>query len=622
MGIKMISKPIQSAKRKNLVRNCIAKTVSAFNGSIKYRLLLFFILFALIPLTILGAVSYSASKTTIDSKVRDYSERLIKQTAENIDFRFSRYQDTMIQIITNPEIIAILKNIDDPRSNPKGLESLPLTTKLAYYIATSPEFKSVSFISRNHYIRGIWWTRGVDSRSPLYRDTMDGGNKFQWFPTHVANFADSAGSGDENVFTLTKQVFNLVDGDSLGVVAFIDIREEILSDICRQSVNGLPIQCFVIDQNGMIVAHPDNRFLFKNSSRLFGGKGLRRLLKTTDGVISFSGRYQNQKAIINAITLESTNWRVVNIIDNSYFYKESNRVIRAIWVMAVLCILVAILAAFLLTQRITTPLQKMLTVMDQVVAGNLSARIAENSAGEDVKDEFTILRDNFNFMIAKTEELVQKVYTEQNGKRVAEIKALQMQINPHFLYNTLDTIKWTALFQKANNAAEMANLLSRLLHISLGKGEETVSVADEIEHVRCYLGIQKFRFNFNIEVRYDIAKETLALKTPKLILQPIVENAILHGLADKPEGGMIMITAASMEGKLRFEVIDNGCGIERDVIENFNESQRKTGEIMSGIGLANIDERIRLICGPEYGLRIFSVHGQETKVEIWLPIFE
>jgi two-component system sensor histidine kinase YesM len=591
-------------------------------GSIKYRLLFFLILFALVPLTILGAVSYSISKRTIDNKVRDYSERLIIQTAENVDFRLSAYKDTMIQIITNPEIIRILKEINTTAPVEQNRqESITLTTKLAYYIATSPEFKSVSFISKKHYIKGIfWWNDTGDVKSRFYRTTMRGENNFGWFPTRAGHFADSVDNHTENVFSLTKQIFDINDGSSLGTVAVLDIREEILAEICNKSSTGLPIQSFIIDENGMIIAYPQEKLLFKNIKNILEPKTLFNAKAFQRKQTSFWSRYMGKRVLVNTVKLETNNWRVINIIDRSYLYRESNGVIKAILVIGFLCVFFAVLAAYFIARGITRPLQQIVSAMKQVVAGNLSVRIKKESFSTNPTNEFNILQNTFDFMVSKIEELIDEVYEEQNSKRIAEIKALEMQFNPHFLYNTLDTIKWAALIQKANNAAEMANLLSRLLHISLGKGEETITVLEEIEHVQCYLGIQKLRFNFNIEINIIIAEDTKTLKTPKLILQPIVENAILHGLADKSEGATLTIRTALVDGKLKFEVEDNGLGFDPQELNAIKESKRKSGEIFSGIGISNVNERIQLICGPQYGIKISSQPQIGTKVEIWIPI--
>ena len=196
-----------------------------------------------------------------------------------------------------------------------------------------------------------------------------------------------------------------------------------------------------------------------------------------------------------------------------------------------------------------------------------------------------------------------------------------MQINPHFLYNTLDAIKWVAILQKANNAAEMITYLVRLLRISLNKGREYVSIREEIEHVKCYVEIQKFRYNDKFDIEVEIDESLMQYRIPKLILQPIIENSIFHGFKQMRQGGKINIKGWSQEKDILFSIIDNGCGVEVNSVDRLLDSNLQTnkGERLSGIGLNNVNERIKLIYGEKYGLKIENVDTGGTKVDVLLP---
>ncbi len=584
----------------------INNTLFAARISIKYRLMFLLIVFSLTTIGVLGISSYSVSKKAIDNRVLEYSRQLIKQTGENIDLKLSVYQDFMMTVLSNPDILKKLKEVDKIETNQQFVDDLSLTTKLAYFLSVSQEFKTISFISKKHYIKGIsrWDDKSMDNVSVFYTRTINAGNHFSWFPTRICYFYESARSGKENVFSLTKQVVDINDGSSMDMVAVIDIREGVLSDICSKNSSGnMSIESFIVDDGGMILSHPDKSYLFKNIGMYLDERDVGEILRPDKQDESIETVYNNRGVLINYHKLKSNNWKIINIINKDSLYKESNQAIKIIMLIALLSIFLSIITAYFITQTISNPLSVMARTMRQVVAGDLSVRIKETENKRSY-DEITILQESFNYMISKIEDLINKVYEEQNNKRVAEIKALEAQINPHFLYNTLDTIKWTALIQKANNAAEMASMLSRLLHISLGSGRETILVQEEIEHVQCYIGIQKFRFNFNFEVKYNIDEKTKRLRTPKLILQPIVENAILHGLAEVYEGGIITINCFIVEGMLKFEIIDNGCGFDMSEADVLKESKHKSAERFSGIGIANVDERIKLICGQQFGIEI------------------
>ncbi|MUG45429.1 sensor histidine kinase [Paenibacillus woosongensis] len=587
--------------------------------SIKYKWILLLMAMTLIPLFILGLVSYSISKDAIDKKVAESSKQLIRQTGENIDIRFSGYKDMLMQVITNTEVMSLLDKLQ--QRDESIVEHLTLTTKLAYFTAVSPEFKSISFITDAQYIKGIFrWEDLEAHQAEFYERTMAERNAYVWFPTRLGQYSDTADNHEELVFSLAKQVFNIHDGRQMGMVVVLDIREEMLSDILSKNTDSeLSTESFVIDQNGIILSHADKSMLMTPMDLYFQndtGAAIK------DGVKegSFVARYKGKEVMVNYQQLKSNDWKVVHIIERSSLYKDSNQVIKVIAMIMILCVLFSIIMAYAMASSVSKPLKAMVKAMKQVHLGNLATRIHIN---EGRSDEIGSLQYHFNDMVGRIEELVEAVYVEQNNKRIAEVKALEAQINPHFLYNTLDAIKWTALFQKANNTAEMARLLSRLLHISIGKGSDTVLVQEELEHVECYMGIQNLRTTTPIEVNYEIEDEVKLYRTPKVILQPIVENAVLHGFADQPQGAVITIRCRQEGKHLLFEIIDNGLGFEDEVhFGGLAPDDLPKGAFFLGVGLANVAERIKLICGDEYGLAINSKPGKGTVVVITLPILE
>lgn len=569
----------------------------------------------------MGFISFSISKSAINKKVTEYSEQLLKQTADNIDTRLGIYKDMMMQVVNNNDIVSMLRTLDSTPGAQYDLDSLTLTTKLSTIIAINQDFQSISFISPKHYIKGIyrWSDRSNEKVSPFLQ-TLEDGSHFRWFPTRQGTYVDSLNTQNVNVFSLAKQIYKTSDDSPIGIVAVLDIREDVLKELgAKTTKSNMDISSFVIDGSGRIISYPDSRFLGRSVTQVLGENGYTQIVRSPLEESGFPLKNDGQRLIVNYKKLHTNDWIVVNVISESSLYKDSNRLLQIILILASICILFSILTAMFLANSISKPILNMIRVMRLVMSGDLSVRFKAKPR----HDEFDILGENFNYMVTRIDELLTTVYEEQNQKRVAELKALQAQINPHFLYNTLDIIKWTALLQKANHAAEMVSLLSRLLRISLGKGEETVTVEEEIEHVQCYLGIQKFRFNFNIETFIHLDEDVRSLRTPKLILQPIVENAILHAFTDRESGGEIHISCTRRpDGGIRFEVADNGRGMEPADVKGSGTNQGLSGDKTSGIGLANVDERIKLICGKPYGIDIQSEPGSGTRIGIRLPVME
>ncbi|SEC75498.1 sensor histidine kinase [Paenibacillus sp. GP183] len=595
--------------------------MNRWTSSIRYKWMLLLFLFSLTPLLAMGFISFSISKSTINNKVTEYSVQLLKQTADNIDTRLGIYKDMMMQVVNNNEIVSMLRTLDRTDAAQYELDSLSLTTKLSTIIAINQDFQSISFLSQKHYIKGIYrWSDRSNGKVSPFLLTLEDGSNYRWFPTRLGTYVDSLNSQNVLVFSLAKQIYKASDDSPVGIVAVLDVREDVLKEIgTKTTKSNLEIQSFVIDGSGQIISYPDNNLLGKSVKQVLGESGYTQIFRSPSKEFGFPLEHDGHRLIVNYKKLYTNDWIVVNVISESALYKDSNRLLQIIMIIALICIVFSILTAMLLSNSISMPILKMIRLMRQVMSGDLSVRFKAKRR----HDEFDILGENFNYMVARIDELLKTVYEEQNHKRVAELKALQAQINPHFLYNTLDIIKWTALLQKANNAAEMVSLLSRLLRISLGKGEETVTVEEEMEHVQCYLGIQKFRFNFNIETFVHLDEDVRMLRTPKLILQPIVENAILHAFTGRESGGEIHISCTlHPEGGIKFEVADNGRGMEPTVAQHLKEHQEQSGEKMGGIGLANVDERIKLICGKPYGIDIQSEIGIGTRIGIRLPIMK
>jgi two-component system sensor histidine kinase YesM len=273
--------------------------------------------------------------------------------------------------------------------------------------------------------------------------------------------------------------------------------------------------------------------------------------------------------------------------------------------------------AFFFTRSILQPIGRLRKLMKRAEAGDLSVYFASSNM-----DEIGQLGRGFNNMIIEIRKLIDLVYEEQKSKREAELRILQAQIKPHFLYNTLDTIQWMAQERKADDIVVMIMALTNLFRIGLNRGKESISVSEEIEHIQSYLFIQKARYesklNYEINVEPTVKQEIVI----KLTLQPLVENAIYHGIKARRGEGYIKIDVRKMDEKLCLSVTDNGAGIPQDQLSKLQAvlaGELVDGEL-PGFGLFNVHERIRLVYGEMYGIRLYSTMGVGTKVEVWYPL--
>ena len=274
---------------------------------------------------------------------------------------------------------------------------------------------------------------------------------------------------------------------------------------------------------------------------------------------------------------------------------------------------------FLMILYITYPLKKLLNKIRKTKIGDYRIGSKEPEQLDDVSD----IVNSFDYMFKRVEDLVNIVIEEQKYENDLKYEALRAQINPHFLFNTLNTIKWSALMSGSENVSKMISSLGKLLEVSINKGEDEISLREELELIESYVYIQNIRFNDIFKLVFDVDEELKEAKVLKLILQPIVENSIIHGLKTKMSSGEITISAAVKESKLYITVKDNGVGISRDKVDRILNSDYENREHKyTSIGLINIHERLKIKYGNEYGLEIASEEGSGTMVSVLLPILK
>lgn len=308
-------------------------------------------------------------------------------------------------------------------------------------------------------------------------------------------------------------------------------------------------------------------------------------------------------------------WSLGIMMSESAMYKDTNRLIELIAVFGIVLLLISIFISTIFASSITKPLKKLQRLMKEVEGGNLDINYKSTSA-----DEIAQLGKSFNQMVLKLKALLNKVYYEQRAKRKAELAALQSQIKPHFLYNTLDTIQWKAIEHDAYDVSDMIMALSNLFRLSLNDGKEIIKLRDEIGHIKSYLFIQEVRYQDKLNYSIDYDEKILDCKVLKLIIQPIVENAIYHGIKSRRKEGQIDIKINSKGEDIIILVEDNGIGIRKEELKDLNLALKK-GKISrgQGYGMFNVNERIQLEFGKMYGVSIDSIYNVGTKVTITIP---
>lgn len=306
-----------------------------------------------------------------------------------------------------------------------------------------------------------------------------------------------------------------------------------------------------------------------------------------------------------------TGWRTYSVVPLDEIYPQLSDLSGTITATVTGALLIALIYVMIFSHMITEPIRQLVKAMKQVENENFEIEI-ENER----KDEVGQLIDAFNFMVQKIRQLIFEVYQRKLAQKNTEIKALQAQINPHFLYNTLDSINWMLIEKEEYEISDIVISLGDILRYSIGGKAQVVELRDELKYAKSYLCIQKNRMEERLEYEMDIAEDTLQYMVPKLILQPIIENAVLHGIETKIDGGKIYISSQKEGDYLFLSVYDNGVGMNEDTLQKLKRQIFEKERISDNVGMPNIQRRLELHYGHESTMEIESIQNYGTKVTL------
>ena len=399
---------------------------------------------------------------------------------------------------------------------------------------------------------------------------------------------------------------DLETGDGKKHAVVLDVRFSQIANYVDEVGIGKHGYCFIMDKKGNIVYHPQQQLIYS------GLKSEQTDILTKAG----DGTLVKKNVIYSIRSLDNCDWRIVGVsyIDELVTVKVRGAM-QILLVMIAFVLVTVFLSSFLLTHMISHPIQSLVKAMKDFEAD------AEEFSYQPVhgSKEMIALSDSFGHMVGRIQDLMEKVRREEITLRKTELKALQAQINPHFLYNTLDAIGWMCEEERSQDAVEMVNALARLFRISISKGHELIPIGKEVEHARSYLMIQNFRYKNQFTYSFDIEEECLPYLCNKITLQPIIENAIYHGINRMVDEGEIRIRIYGEGDDIVFSVSDNGVGMSKEQCGSILKSE--PGD-QTGIGIKNVNDRIKIYFGEEYGITIESEPDEGTCVSIRMPKVE
>ena len=428
--------------------------------------------------------------------------------------------------------------------------------------------------------------------------------------TFISSFKDVFGVGKKQyVFSASRRILNS-DGNEVGTL-LINIDEVYLSDIYQSALNGTNV-IYIIDSNGNIISHTNkdmrgmNFINVENFKKLYGENDF-RLTKKSVGEYLISNYHDTQ-----------TGWTIIEEMPSSFVLSDVYRAYIIISIIIGICFLISLVISYLVAGKVSKPLLDLCDSLNQVKEGNFD--VVSKVTGY---DEINLLKSSFNGMAQEIKKLLEDIKNKEAYKRRIENDLLRAQINPHFLYNTLFSIKCLAETRRPEEVSEMISALIDFLKMTLRKDADLICLSEEFIITEKYLVLQQMRYGDKLSFEFEPDEKTTQCMVPALILQPIVENAIFHGIEAKNEMGIIVISSEIQNESLIISISDDGAGMNEDTLERVIDTcTNKEYTRNESIGIANVSGRIKVDFGNEYGLHIESEAGIGTTVTIELPIID
>ncbi len=572
------------------------------------RIYTLFTIVIFLTIFIMQIVSFRFTISTIKSSTLNNNRALLKQLVTQID-----------KYIIDMKHIALMVNSDMDVQNylitNDPLLAKKIQERFVSYLDVRDDISSIFLFSNNgRVITGKPgfklnpWTNYREKE--WYKKTVAAKGRTVVSSSYVQNLIKGRYSW---VVSLSREIQSIETNKKIGII-LVDLKFNKIKDLCKSLVIGEKGYNFIIDNKGNYVYHPTQQLVY-SGIRSEPIKPILALLKESPRTF-----YQDREKYYMIDTSDQTGWHIVSVSYVSDIAARWNYVQIIYSLLGFFLFFASGLATNAISESITRPLRQLQETMRSVDTGEFkkAGNIGET---EEIKE----LAREYDTMVTRIEELMAANIREQEQKRKSDLKALQAQINPHFLYNTLDSIIWMAEMGENSEVVKMTSALSKLFRISISKGKELISIKDELSHVESYLVIQKMRYRDKFNYSFDIDQSILNLHTLKIILQPIVENSIYHGTKEIEHTVHIAIEGKRIRESVIFTITDNGRGIEPEELKllNSNETPEEIQKLKHhGVGVKNVNERIKLYFGPEYGVTFESKVGEGTRVTIKIPAIQ
>ncbi|MDB5052226.1 MAG: Histidine kinase [Bacilli bacterium] len=586
----------------------------SINKSLKYKLIMYFMLLSAIPIIITVVIVYKMTSLTFEKRVIQSSTDMIMGKIGYFDSYIREINNILSEETYSADTLNYLRLLNSNDSTLKDNSEIldRLAAQLDYIISFKSNLvNSIMILPADHnkypISRGkynyITAFNGDYRDSPVYKRTITIKGLEVW------DFSFNVNSKDYFA-TASSVLINQSENQVLGI-AIIFLNVDQIKNIFDNANSSNGELYVVMDQKNQIIYNSDKSKIGK----LYSDTALlSKIGNLSSG--SFKADLNGVRNVVTVYTSENSGWKIINAVPYKYIVKDVNQIAKITLWVASLCLLVVFLTAMKIYFSLYNPIKKLSISMNKLGKTNLNIQVVTKRT-----DEIGLLTNRFNYMTDRITMLINDVEKEQIQKKENEIKALQSQITPHFIYNTLNAVKTTVLLGRNENANEMIIDLISLLKAAARNTSNFIALNEELNYVKSYISIMQYRYDKHFIVSYNVDYNLLDAKVLKFILQPVIENCIIHAFEKLDSNNQIVLRVKGNRDYMEIEIQDNGVGMSSEQIEEYmDNNQQNSDNKFSQIGLRNIDERIKLNCGEQFGITLLNNLDEGTIVRIKLPV--
>jgi two-component system, sensor histidine kinase YesM len=619
------------------IKNIIQHYSSWKRYSIKAKLLSIFIIISIIPMVSSQIFLYKLSQHYLEKKITSLTDRNLFYIKTNIETDMNYYKDILYRMAADNDCLDLEKMFNDGDEFEKVASINKIREVFGSYSYSRSQIRAITFVGvdgRNVYYdkrniginNRVWDMYSEDAKAEIYTEVLNS-NTPVILPTTANSYIDGK---SEYMFHMGLKVRDIRSKEEMGII-IMSFDEQVLSDICNLEMDKedfpkdrINMCSVIVDSDGRIISFEDKKYIGtyvkEYSAREISNKGnAENLSQLIYSIPSFS----NKNISVSSISIDSAGWKVINIVDKDNLFSEVNLLRNLTFAFLAAIVVIVMIIIIIFSNKFYESVKIIVNGMKEAKKGNFNTKIELNT-----EDELAFIGDEFNEMLSTINILVKDIKDQNhyiielsNKRREAEIKAIVAQINPHFLYNTLDCINWMAIKNENYEVSDTIGNFAKILRYSIGDINKEVAIYDEVEWLKKYVYLQQLRFNNSFMLELKVNESVLTYKIHKLILQPLIENSIIHGFKGYDSGRKLKVDIDKFQHTfIKIIVSDNGNGIEKEKLEKIIASIKLGKDEDENLGIRNVYDRIKIYYGEAAKFEIKSLEKEGTTIILVIPL--